>query len=542
MKKLILAAATCSLLLGIASCAKETVESAKDGKGAMSFEAAMKKQKQTRVKETTIASLQADAGAQLDVLAYRAGENTQWGSTFVLKYDSGANEWGYGTPVYQPGFMLRYYSVYPTTSLTTPTAGTDDYTFGYTVNDVVASQQDLIGAYVPATIDSDIKLQYNHLLSQVNFAAQAIQDVKIVISNLALVKIGNTATYSFKGTGAGAAWGTVTGEGNYTYSLDPTALGTLAGGQSSAVVALGDGGDKANALMLMPQTFTAATDGSDYFTFDYVVTIDSNNDDDFEDAPVDVVKSGAAKVLFGDFQPNTWVAGKRYLYVIDFTPLLTGGPIKFTVDVTAWNDATTTNNVAETIEVADVNEHSLGAAINLLSEAKANDANLTVFPITIPGTIATGFTVPTIYGFAAGDVIRIQTTSTDQITFSQTGWSSAVTAGVEVALTCTKPTVKGTSGTVNLTDVDNDTKLVTAIETAITALGADVNTDAYKEYTVNVGKDFEAAGSTISPAGNYATGDVLRLIFPNTDANNLVTATGWTGGVADGAAVVLTKE
>jgi hypothetical protein len=549
MTKLILGVATCSFLLGVASCAKERVESVNDGKGALSFEAAMKKQKQTRATETTTANLIADATAQLDVYAYRMGETGLF-NKFELKYDAGAAAWGYGTPVYQPGFLLRYYSVYPAQ---TGTPATNDYSFSYTVKTLASQQDDLIAASVAPTMNEVIALQYNHLLSQVNFAVQAIKDVKIVVGDITVDKLKNKATYTFS-----TGWGTREADSftAYTYAPNATPLATLAGGQSSAVVALGDGGaTMANALMLMPQTFDPANGGTDgTFSFTYTVVIDANNDNDFDDAE-DITKTDTATVNFGDFPTATWAVGKRYLYVIDFTPLITGGPITFTVKVADWADAdpsnpsspTTEADTAQTIEVADVNEHSLKAAIGLLSEANEGKPALTVFPINVPAAIGSATTVKGIYGFDAADVIRIETesaTSAANLLLSMPGWTRDVAATKVVTFSCTKPTVQfKTIQSANVENVTDDATLVTRINDAISLLGATVNANAYTEYTVIVGKDFKAAGSLITPAGDYGTGDTIRLVFPNTDANNAgITAPAGWNVTTDGAVVVLTKS
>jgi hypothetical protein len=543
MKNLFLAVAVCAVSLGMASCAQETVErNSQDG--VLSFKPVLGKQ--TRVGETTLGSLEAAESVVLKVEAFHMGDADVW-ETFSLTHDNshGSGEWVYSPEVYQPGFQVRYYSVYPDSAVTDAAASADNYTFDFTVAATAASQEDLIVAKAGPTIEEAIALQYSHLLSQVNFAVQAIPEVKIVITNLAVSGVKNKNTYTFDTTaGATAGWGIPSTTDNptpYAYTPVAAAEATLAAGESDAIVYLGNGNgtySNNNALMLMPQTFTTTSTG--IFSFDFSLTVNTDHDESFED---ETPKTGTATVNFGDFDQLTWAPGKRYVYVIDFTSYITGGPITFTVSVTDWADADAPHT-AQVVEVADATAHSLKAAIEL--QAAVNTSTLTTFPISVPSAIAETLTIPTIYGFDAGDKIRIEclnAASAGNIDFTQAGWSKSIENTSVVVLTCTTPTIQGATETANVSAVENDTDLIAAIHSAITDLHAAPTTSKFTEYTVNVGKDFLAAGGVLTPGslGNFAAGDVIRLVFPNTSTNNIVTATDWTV-TTNGAEVILTRN
>jgi hypothetical protein len=544
MKNFIFGVAVCSLLFGAAGCTEETIERlpAADN-GALTFKAALGKQ--TRASETTITTLEATADAELIVNAYRSAD-TELFNKFTLVYDSGVSgQWSYSPVVYQPGDLLRYYSVYPDVA---GTVTSDDYTFDYTVKTLASEQEDLLGAVVAPTLDEAIALQYNHLLSQINFAVQGIEDVKIELTNnITVRKVMSAGTYSFTD-----GWGEPTTPASPAYTYEPlaAALDTLAKGTSAGIVYLGNGGGTTsyeNALMLMPQAFTpenAGTDGT--FGFAFTLTTDADGDGELED----VAEGGAteftgdALVNFGDFDTHEWTAGKRYIYVIDFTSFIEGGPITFTVAVADWEDFDV--NVAQTVDVAAATSTSINSAIVLQSQINANNTALAAFPISVNAAIAADLSLGTIYGFDADDQIRIECANAASAAFvqlTQAGWSCEI-IGDMVILTCAVPTVKGTGVSVDLTDVATDAALATAINTAIGTITATASETAHTEYTVNVGMNFAASGSTITPSpssGDFVSGDIIKLVFPRASANNVVTASGWTV-TTDGAEVILTKN
>jgi hypothetical protein len=563
MKKLFLGIALCSLLFGAASCAKETVEQSTK-KGAMSFKAALGKQ--TRAEETTFSSLIED-GAQLNVYAYRVNETEEF-NKFELTYDDDTEEWTYSPVKYQPGFLLRYYSVYPAfdsdpvaATEANPEAGTDatsgvsndDLTFDYTVAATPDTQKDLIAATVAPTMVEVIHLQYAHLLSQVNFAVQAIEDVKIEIGDITVDAVKDKNTYSFKNN----SWGSTPSQSEnfaaYKYVPDETSLATLAAGSSAGIVYLGNGKDAAsgytydNALMLMPQTFVAGGDGT--FSFEFSLTVDIDNDGDFTDTG----DGGAAvkatdepvTVNFGDFDKLTWESGKRYIYVIDFTSYIAGGPITFTVDVTEWKDADETTDTAQTVQVAQMTAADINEAIALQAAANEDTSSLKVFPINVTGS--DNVTISHIYDFDAEDKIVLEfedATAAGKFVLATSylrGWSRD-DDGKVVTLTCTKPTIYGGSAVANTSAAENDAAIREAIYTATSALNASGDASAYKEYTVKVGKVYGANATLPAPDGLYNTGDRVYLVFRSAMELTITEPDGWTLDVLDNVNYILTKS
>ncbi|MDR0954360.1 MAG: fimbrillin family protein [Rikenellaceae bacterium] len=399
-KKLFLGVAMCAMLFGAASCAKETGESLTTDGGTIQFRPALGKQ--TRASETTLDGLKAEVAsggtAHLDVYAYKAGDATQQGAAFELKWDSSESKWVVSNGDQEhPGFALRYYSAYPAV---TGTPTTDDWTFSYTIEADPSDQVDLIGDAVPAQMNAHVNLNYDHLLSQVNFAVVAMPYVKITISNITVTGVTNQASYSFKN----GVWTGHTGTGTYVYVPDGGAKTTLEAGSvaSSSKVDLGNGTTLSNALMLMPQVFNTSSTAT--FSFTYSLDLDKDSNGSFETS---IASGKSATVNFGDFDKLEWEKGFRYLYVIDFESWFTEGKITFDVQVSGWQDAT---NMAETVQVTNATVAAINAAVTLQSEAKLANNDLNVFPINVvAGIPSSKITIaPVLTNFEVGDVIRIE--------------------------------------------------------------------------------------------------------------------------------------
>lgn len=362
MKKLILGVAAISLLLVASSCNKETAESATDRNGEISLRPVLGKQTiSSRAEEMTTTGLQTDANSTATGIPVRifddaaADPTTPWNS-WSLYYAN--NAWTYDTPTLQPQLDLVYYAWYPNTAaaMTTLFARTAaGASFGYTVQ-AVASQEDLIASTVAATNATNINLQFSHLLSQVNFAVQEVNDIQVEITKIELKNIGNTAVYTFGNPGS---WATPTAfTGAYEYALRtsdfPTDLGT-------DIVSLGSGSSTdANALMLMPQSFAGTTAAFD-ITFRLLIEGSPNNIYYAGDA----TNSVTATAYLKDFNTTTWAPGKRYVYLIDFTNYLADKYIKFTVEVKDWENDNGGKYLA--VEVAKANKASLEGAIASLA-------------------------------------------------------------------------------------------------------------------------------------------------------------------------------
>lgn len=387
MKKQIFGIAALSLLFVATSCSDETRESGNDLKDQISFRTALGKQ--TKAAEFTDADWQIDD--RLTVNAYPVN-STVLTNTFTLTYDGAA--WGYGTPFNQPGYALRYYSYYPATNVSNAAVITDSYKFDYVIEALAADQKDLIAASAN-TNSAVVTLPFSHILSQVNFALTKIPGVKIKITtDISVIGVKSSGTYTF---GAATPWAPVATPATYVYK--PLTGTNITDGTTGGTSYMGNGHTdrtKDNALMLMPQSFEAEADG----TFSFAYSLTPVKSDGTDDTPI----TGTVTANLCDFELSTWAPGKRYLYVIDFSAFLAGGPITFTVSISPWEDATP-YLAAETLYVADATKVSIEAAIAKHSTA---NAEFTVFPIAVAEDLTATLEIATIPGFQSADEIRIE--------------------------------------------------------------------------------------------------------------------------------------
>lgn len=318
MKKInYLSLAVLSLLLMMTSCESERVESNTDEQ--ISFGIALGKQTVSRAPEFSYWG----NGGEIKVQAYPTGGTVRW-NEFTLTYNGTA--WAAAPPAKQPGYLIDYYAWYPVAGPTGFTYDGTAATINYTVP-VVASQQDLIAA-MKRTKDAGVTLGFYHILSQVNFAVQGIANVKINITNISITGVDDAGVYTFGETGG--SWASQTGGATYVYGPKSGSAHEVVS-NTTGIVYLGNGGTgnyaNTNALMLMPQTHTG---GSGAISITYAIT-------DMADTPL---KNGTATVDLADFSTTTaWVMGKRYIYLVDFTDLLAGGDITFSVTVTPWENS-----------------------------------------------------------------------------------------------------------------------------------------------------------------------------------------------------------
>lgn len=406
MKNIFLGMAVLALLFATSSCNNETIEKpASDDQ--ITFRSALGKQ----TKATEFTNTSWENGNSFVVYAYKGGTWKAF-DQFTLTYAD--SEWTYKnsgneSSVDQPGYSLTYNTWYPqdaSATYTAPTESAPTATLAYTVPATAALQKDLIATSV-STGDANVELAFSHLLSQVNFAVLDIEFVKITLSNIKINSVMTKGTYTF-----GSGWGTpntaLSTSTPYVYTPVANRFPTSGNPTDGGIVYLGNKGgttqtdnNNGNALMLMPQTFADADDGT--ITFDYVLT-------DMGSTPT-TIGSGSATANLCDFDVTTWVAGRRYLYLIDFTNYFKTGVIKFTVDVADWEDADE-YKVATTLEVAQANKVSIEGAIATHNAAKTGD--LKVFPISLPeattltANIALDLTKTNAGRFVAGDVIKIQ--------------------------------------------------------------------------------------------------------------------------------------
>ena len=384
MNKIFIGLVSLCLLFALTNCSKESIETG-DSQNQIKIQSFLGKQ--TKATEFSYWNVL----DKFPVEAYKTSDGTSFDSWDLEYISASPNEWSYGTPVNQPGYSLTYFAWYPETIATFSSSGNPVVaTLGYIVETDPADQEDLIAA---TTISSFplVPLEFNHILSQVNFAVQGVQDLKVKIENI-VVNVNGKATYTFGGGWAGH-------NTSDAYAYTPVGASET-DGLNTDVLYMGNGNGayaNANALMLLPQTFVA---GGGNFTFDFTLTDRIN----------DIVEgTGSVTVDLSELTTG-WVMGRRYLYVIDFTDYLAGGPIVFTVTVNPWADADA-SNIAQPVIVADATQLSIEAAIATQNAAKGVDAGLTVFPIWVPTDLTTTVELenyaPATNNFVTGDVIRI---------------------------------------------------------------------------------------------------------------------------------------
>ncbi len=362
MKMSFWGSAVLSLFILATSCNNETVESIDNQNSQLTFKTVLGKQ--TRASEFTGTSWVATDNFPIKGYANGDASTTPFFDK-VLTYSGSA--WSYPAPVVsQPGYVVNYHAWYPTANVTfDPTSNGNVAKMSYTVQ-VVGSQVDLIAA-TKSTSTPAVILPFKHILSQVNFAIQGVRSVKVEISNISINGVKDAGVYTF--AEAGGSWATLTGSATYAYA--PLAGTDKTTGANTDISYLGNhtgSYGNNNALMLMPQNFTAPADGN--FSFSFVLK-----------SMADVtLANGSTSANFSDFGIN-WVMGVRYIYLIDFSSYLIGGPISFTVDVDGWDDAAPT---AQTIQVANAQKESIEAAITAHNTADGVTTALAIFPISVP--------------------------------------------------------------------------------------------------------------------------------------------------------------
>lgn len=423
-----------SMLLAVTGCSKETTESANDG--AVKFQTVLGKQQTvTKVSEFTGNSWQ--AGDQLIVKSY-AENSTSLENFFTLERQVDGT-WIYSPAFNQPGYKLRYYSIYPLDNVTDQTAAASAYSFKYTVPTTAASQKDLIGAAPAATSSQSVTLAFNHLLSQVNFAMMNSIGLTATIQNVVVNGVKADGTYTF---GSSTPWDvSASTKSNYAY----TQIRNVANGATPGIVYMGNGGTvftENNALMLVPQTFSAETDGT--FSFEYRLHYKDDSDQDVY-IPGETTWTSVS-VNLCDFETTAWLPGKRYVYLIDFSTFLAGGPITFSVSVNSWIDDAD-NTIAETVIVSQATQGGIESAILKHAESNAANSALKVFPISVSADVevVNAFTITSIPDidtqnykakFDDGDKIRIEfptgasLTNVDLSTALQTVWDEEISGRV----------------------------------------------------------------------------------------------------------------
>lgn len=519
--------AALSLAMVATSCRKETVETGDGAPGKLSFSAVVGKP--TRATEWSAWA----SGDALNLLGFINGynETTPYydGVTTPLTYDGTA--WQDNLSLNYPNVPVNFYAWYSPedyAALDNAPTGTVAPVISYTVSSNPSTQEDLLAGATTAT-SANVTLTMDHVLSQVNFAITNIAGKIIQITDIAVNDVKGTGKYTFSTSGAGA-WDIATSPetADYAYDLaltdesDPDALTPL-----TPLGNYDDGDDQTtddythdNALMLLPQTFGTNAVGN--FTFNYKI-FDENNIE---------MATGSAQANFRDFPSSTWSAGKRYLYVIDFTDFFNGGPLKFSVNVNSWVDASSPEIFEQNIPVVGAaSGGGIGAAISTHNNNinTGTHTTATVYPISLGAIPAADIMIRDFVfdNFIANDEIRINCGTTAGAlkvslhpAFSFNGRYWYVDRKNEVlifkrqnsyALPELAPDV--TAQTADLAGVNAAVVLQEA---------ANATNGTYNVFTVFVPGWAPATGTTFTvDPGQFDSGDCLILVVPNGAAANV---------------------
>lgn len=248
MRKILFVAAMAAIAM--TSCSKNEVLENNTPQNAISFVSTVGKVKAGETDMTTIQS-----GVNLYGY-YTAGAfgaeapQKYFSNPDLLKYTAGA--WATTGTYYWPvSGKLSVFAAYPATLTVTEPAAAGDYpSFAYSVKADIAAQEDVVVANAVDQVKATptvaaVKLQFKHILSQVNFyVALADESYRVKVESLKIQGAKDAATFTFDG--AAGAWGTPSGSAVYTFAAAATDF-------IAAATKIGD------AAMLMPQAAAAGT-------------------------------------------------------------------------------------------------------------------------------------------------------------------------------------------------------------------------------------------------------------------------------------------
>lgn len=188
---------------------------------------------------------------------------------------------------------------------------------GYTVADVIASQEDFLIVQQTGNLEGNkdgIALGFKHALTQIAFKLKGSKsDIKYSVTKLALTGIKNSGTYKW---GPTVMW--QTGETTKGYTIDMTSGAEEFQGEAAAVELTGN--DK--VLMLIPQA------PADNATIEITYTATDANNRVYNDGTV-------AKAI--KLPTDAWGIGERIVFTIALTP---GQVMNITGEVSTdgWKD------------------------------------------------------------------------------------------------------------------------------------------------------------------------------------------------------------
>lgn len=266
MKKILFAAMAA---LAITSCSQNEEIEAPAKKAEIKFQSIVKT-------APRVASMATDNFTDFHIYGYNIGNNAMTTTTNIstplisngsaYHRDDNTKPWE-GDIYYWPATAtdkVCFFAYSPTTSDITYTAATGYPTLGYTIK-AVANQVDLVAAKQENLLKNSnaVTLDFNHILTQINFSAKLEAKFTYTISKIEITGVAETGTYDY-GTGE---WSGQTGTQSYIYAghyetagYTPTAVGT--GDEVSFSTNPLD-----NALMLLPQTFSADSNAKISITY-----------------------------------------------------------------------------------------------------------------------------------------------------------------------------------------------------------------------------------------------------------------------------------
>ena len=224
-----------------------------------------------------------------------------------------------------PAGTMKFFAVAPIVDgLNVPRVATiATPTLTYTISDVVANQKDIMVAQETVADCSTytggpVGLQFQHLLSAVQFKVGEMNDVQINAITVSGVK-GGTVTMTYDSTN-GWAYSSTT---NASYSPTPNTLSTFTRGTE---ITSGD-----NIMLVMPQTLGENAQVS--------VTYTASGVQDTKSVALNSTTSS---------NDDAWIAGRIHNYYLNINP---GLPLSLTVEVQPWELITVTNEFSQTVTV-----------------------------------------------------------------------------------------------------------------------------------------------------------------------------------------------
>lgn len=358
----------------------------------------------TRASVVNLATLEASTSGFV-VYAASASAPSAWfeGINGTNNYKKTAGVWGWGSgnpqwPTATTGYPMNFYAYFASsyTGLTLTSPAPSAMTGSYTIQSE-ANQVDFLAAKavtVSKPASGMLPLTFNHILSKINFGVIPGYGATVYVQSLNVNNVGNQRSFNF----LSADWTTaqpVAFESNYSYKNTATPATALVGADATEATVMNVVPTNSN-LMLMPQTATTWTPATGvaaanaYMGAIYRIQTAAdanavgytlaNNHPNYGSQTPTIKAALNGKPLFVKvgypFAPDTltWDKGKGYTYNIcmgtvnatngyivdtfyydekgDRTPLtiigkdkgdpISSGKINFIINVTDWNDQTST--------------------------------------------------------------------------------------------------------------------------------------------------------------------------------------------------------